>query len=546
MLRGVNPFKLTALALVVCLLVAAPARAQQTTAARIDAIEAALVRSLEDLKVALAAVQPGPTNQDLLTILLRLETLIGGPVPPGCAATLSPAAITSPAAGGAYSVAVTVPAGCVWTASASAAPWLVVTGGTGGTGPGLFTYRVDPNLTAQSRSSLVTIAGKLFLATQAAGTVPPVCTPSLLPGSLAAPAAGVTGQVLLTTQAPCAWTATSSAPWVTLSVASGTGPLSIGYVVAANPSTAPRSATATISGQLFTITQAGTVAPVCTFSLSPASATLPGSGGPATVNVLTQAGCPWMAGGQIDWANFTSGTTGTGPGTVAYVLNPNPTGAVRTVTFLIAGQSFLVTQAAAVVLPNCNATLSPVSASLSAAGGNTTVLVTIAGGCTWATSSPVPWITLSSRGVTGPGSLGVTVAPNPSTQARSATVTIASEAFVVSQAGTIVAGAVIVTPTSPLAFEASPSHALLTRYRLQILPHGSTAAAVYSSDLGLPTVSQTACLGGLVAPPCIELPIGWSAAQFAGIPAGDYDAVVTAESPGGTAASLPSNLLRVP
>jgi hypothetical protein len=84
----------------------------------------------------------------------------------------------------------------------------------------------------------------------------------------------------------------------------------------------------------------------CTYSISPTSASVGASGGGGTVSVTTQAGCSWTASSNASWITITSGASGSGNGTVAYSVAAN-TGAARTGTLTIAGQTFTVNQAAA-------------------------------------------------------------------------------------------------------------------------------------------------------------------------------------------------------
>jgi hypothetical protein len=85
------------------------------------------------------------------------------------------------------------------------------------------------------------------------------CTYSLNPTSTPIPAAGGTGTIQVTTQAGCAWSATSGAPWLGItSGGSGTGNGSILWSATANSSTSSRTGTITVQGQTFTGTQAGT------------------------------------------------------------------------------------------------------------------------------------------------------------------------------------------------------------------------------------------------------------------------------------------------
>ena len=86
------------------------------------------------------------------------------------------------------------------------------------------------------------------------------CAYTLSHNSVAATSAGGGSLIGVTATTNCGWTAVSSAPWLTVTVgASGKGDGGVAYSIAANPYEMPRSATLTIGGQTFTVTQAGAV-----------------------------------------------------------------------------------------------------------------------------------------------------------------------------------------------------------------------------------------------------------------------------------------------
>ena len=83
-----------------------------------------------------------------------------------------------------------------------------------------------------------------------------VCTFSLSASDQSFGAIGGTGNVRVTTSSGCAWSATSSASWLTVgSGASGTGTGVVVFQVAANTTGQARTASLTIGGQTFTINQ---------------------------------------------------------------------------------------------------------------------------------------------------------------------------------------------------------------------------------------------------------------------------------------------------
>jgi hypothetical protein len=81
----------------------------------------------------------------------------------------------------------------------------------------------------------------------------------------------------------------------------------------------------------------------CSYSISPASASLNTSGGSGSISVTTQSGCAWSASSGASWITITSGSSGTGSGTVAYSVTSN-SGAARSVVSTIAGQLFTFNQ----------------------------------------------------------------------------------------------------------------------------------------------------------------------------------------------------------
>ena len=68
------------------------------------------------------------------------------------------------------------------------------------------------------------------------------------------------------------------------------------------------------------------------------------TGGTGIIRVTSGSGCAWQASSSASWITITSGGNGTGPGNVQYTI-ANNTGAQRTGTVTVAGQTYLITQA---------------------------------------------------------------------------------------------------------------------------------------------------------------------------------------------------------
>ena len=146
-----------------------------------------------------------------------------------------------------------------------------------------------------------------------------VCTYTISPTSQSFNSNGGTGNVSVTTQSGCTWTATSNVSWVTVTSGnSGNSNGTVNYSVSANTSTSQRTGTLTIAGQTFTVIQQGIS---CTFTISPTSQSFSSSGGTGSVSVTTQSGCTWTATSNVSWITITSGSSGTGNGTVNYSVS---------------------------------------------------------------------------------------------------------------------------------------------------------------------------------------------------------------------------------
>lgn len=175
------------------------------------------------------------------------------------------------------------------------------------------------------------------------------CTYSIAPASQSVVASGSSATVSVTAPAGCAWTAASNAAWVTItSGLAGTGNGTVGYTVASNALTSARTGTLTIAGKTFTINQA---AAPCSYSLSPTSQTVSSAGATRTTTVSATSGCSWTAVSNASWITVSGGSSGTGNGTVTYVIAAN-TGASRTGTLTIAGQTVTINESAPSAQPS--------------------------------------------------------------------------------------------------------------------------------------------------------------------------------------------------
>jgi uncharacterized protein (TIGR03437 family) len=356
------------------------------------------------------------------TLTIAGQTFTVNQAAAACTYAITPTSASIAATGGSGTVAITAGMGCAWTAASNTA-WITITSATSGSGNGSITYMVAAS-TGPARTSTLTIAGLTFTVNQAAAA----CTYAITPTSANVAATGGTGMVAVTAGTGCMWTATSNAGFITItSGASGTGNGTVAYTVATNTGAA-RTGTLTVAGLTFTVNQAAGTQ--CTYAVIPTSTNVGATGGTGSVSVTTAAGCTYTATSNAAFITITSGASGTGNGTVTYTVAAN-TGAARTGTITIAGQTFTVNQA---VGTQCAYTLTPVSANVAATGGSGSVAITTAAGCAYTATSNAAFITITSGASgSGPGTVNYTVAANTGA-ARTGTLTIAGQTFTVNQA----------------------------------------------------------------------------------------------------------------
>jgi BACON domain-containing protein/all-beta uncharacterized protein len=342
-----------------------------------------------------------------------------------CQVTVSNADGTIAASGGTTTVAIAAEPECAWTASTDAA-WITNLAPPSGQGNSAVQVSAAPNGDPVTRRGMVHIAATDVQITQAAAP----CVFQVSPLARDVGATGGTTSVSVGANGACGWTAASTVPWIRVtSGASGAGNGSVTLAVDQNTGPA-RSGGVTVAGQTVTVNQS---ALACNYSLSSTAGSVGAAGGPGpAISVTATGSCSWTATSPDNWITIQSGA-GTGNGSVTYTVASN-TGAARSGSIVIAGQTFTLNQAAAVQTPTCTYTIDPTSQSFSSLGGSGTVTVTTTNGCAWTAVSNAPWLTVTAGpSGTGNGTVGFRAAANTGA-ARSGTITIAGQTFTVSEA----------------------------------------------------------------------------------------------------------------
>jgi Viral BACON domain/Putative binding domain, N-terminal len=335
----------------------------------------------------------------------------------GVSAVATPASF--PAIGGSGILAVLTNRDCQWSAAAS--PWIQLDDTATKLGAADLSFSVAPNPDLTVRKGTISIADTSVAITQDATA----CVFTVAPRTASVSAGGGRQTLAVTASSQqCPWTARSDSDWLAvLDGAQRTGSGQLTYE--ARGTTGPaRTATLLVAGQSVTVTQT----PGCATSFTPTAQSVASSGGSGSVAVVTDAACTWSSRSDAAWVVITGGQTGTGPGTVRFSVDAWD-GPARSGTLTIDGRPFTVTQAT-----GCRYTVDSASQSVAAAGGSGNVTVHAAAGCGWSASTSVPWLMLVS-GTTGSGDGRVQFTVAASTgPARSGTLTIADQAFTVTQA----------------------------------------------------------------------------------------------------------------
>src|SRR6185436_8064222 len=203
---------------------------------------------------------------------------------------------------------------------------------------------------------------------------------------------------------PCHWTAASRVDWIHITGgASGNGPGTVtfsvdsGYGVASAGGDRAVEGSNGIVGQVIAAGQSflvdfGGEGDGCYFALQPDHATFATSGGDSSLFVYAPSGCAWQASSDVPWIH-PSTAIHVGDGGVGYHVDANTAwagsrGSQRTGTFRVGDSTFTVTQESV----GCSYALNPTTQPVPAGGGQLSVQMTAASGCTWTAVSDSPWL----------------------------------------------------------------------------------------------------------------------------------------------------------
>jgi hypothetical protein len=168
----------------------------------------------------------------------------------------------------------------------------------------------------------------------------------------------------------------------------------------------------------------------CTYTLTPTTFAVGSTASLRTLSIITGTQCSWTAVSAASWITVSSGAAGSGIGSVTLAVEQNSTGAPRTGTLTIAGQTVSVSQEAG----SCTYSVTPTSFTVDPVSGSRTVSIVTGTQCGWSSTPQATWISVTS-GASGSGIGAVTFAfeANPASTPRSAVLLIGGQSVSITQ-----------------------------------------------------------------------------------------------------------------
>ena len=201
------------------------------------------------------------------------------------------------------------------------------------------------------------------------------------------------------------------------------------FAVAANGETSARTGGVVVAGggltRTCTVVQAGAVAAL---EITPANTNV-GNGAASGLTLAITANVAWTATTNASWLTVTSGTSGSGNGTVTFSVAANGETTARTGGVVVAGGGFsrtcTVVQAGAV--PALNIDPETMNMGSGAASG---LSLGVAANVSWTATTNAAWLTVTGGASgSGGGTVAFSVAANGETTARTGGVVVAGGGF---------------------------------------------------------------------------------------------------------------------
>jgi subtilisin-like proprotein convertase family protein len=172
-----------------------------------------------------------------------------------CSFSITPSLQAFPFTGGAGSIDVSSPFACDWVATTTSGFVTIDAGSSGGSGSGVVTYTVAPNMGA-GRTAYILISSasttRNFTIQQPSG-----CPFSVSQETQNFGGAGGAGSVQVTAAGACGWTALTKDDWISITSGSGSGNGTASFIISPNGTGHQRIGSISIGARTLTIIQNG-------------------------------------------------------------------------------------------------------------------------------------------------------------------------------------------------------------------------------------------------------------------------------------------------
>lgn len=234
--------------------------------------------------------------------------------------------------------------------------------------------------------------------------------------------AGQGGSQTVALTANCAWSATSSEPWLSVTPAGGEGSANLTLTAQTNTSvTAVRTATVSVSTSDGLRRTIHVRQEKNDETLRFNTATLVFVPDGEAKSLVIESNAQWEIMGATEWLTL-SQTTGEGNSQITITAEANPLETERTATLTVRGTTksdrVTITQEGRAT----TLSVTPTEVAFDAVG--TTKSVSLVGDATWQASSSAEWLQIDQSEGVGAATLSLTCADNATEQPRTATVTI--------------------------------------------------------------------------------------------------------------------------
>ena len=324
--------------------------------------------------------------------------------------------------------------GCPWNVI-NPNSWITITNTGNFFGTGTVHYAIAANTELLGRTGEVTIASETFTIRQSGVPCNYTFTPTTR--NHGHPGTNNSSFAISVSKIGCTWSAVNTNPWIVLLGATeGTNNGTVFYTALSNNTPVSRSGNIVFGDDAFVLTQNS--AP-CNYSLSPDSRMHGHGDSTGGVSVASSSGtafeCAWIISNTNDWITITTNTAGgTNDGTFGYTITPNPNSWARSNIFYVWDEPFIVFQEPT---PCGSASLSPTSKTVEAEHETYSFTVNVPGGCPWEVTNTNTWINVPVTSGTNTSSVDFFVFANPSSVARTGTVSVLDKNFTVRQVGAV-------------------------------------------------------------------------------------------------------------